>query len=164
MKRKIIKILGVALTIALIASLFVFAAPISAKNNPKFITDTTTYTITSQTIISMEPMGNDYMVRFEMISTYSIDGYFGLGTAIEYAHGVLDLITGEANFTYTMEVTYAGGGLTLHGVGWRIHGPYEGSRWTIISGTDAYANLHGHGTTTATATGNISTGTYHYAP
>lgn len=166
MKTKIIKILGIALTIALLSSLFVFAAPVSAKNNPEFFTATTIFTLTSPPSMVTEYMGNGYIVRVETVSEYVVTGDFGPGTAVGTARGVINLNTGQSNFSVCMEIDYPGQGtIVAEGAGRRAsYGAEQSSNWVIISGTDAYENLHGHGTSVATITGSVSTGTYHYAP
>jgi len=145
MKRKI---LAIALSLALLSSLFVFAAPVSAGT--EHISLDVQLTATGQVIdpSSIKILGNGRMMAAEWVTTYSVSGDWS-GTCDFSAKGVRVLATGRTVFDGVAEFVLAGGTITIRGVGIQPGGAAGSGGdgyWTIISGTGDYANLHGSGT------------------
>jgi hypothetical protein len=188
MKHRIIKVLGIVLTIALISSLFVFAAPVSAKSTEHFevTIETSLHLPPNVTTISERWVGRPIVVDgvpldgtvyiSDMIAEWDIiGGTFGTGTMMGHFFSSYNYCSGKGRTLGICDLDFGGGDTltvlmhcTKDFLGWEFPAPVKWStegRFTVISGTGSYENLRLVGDYAgAGGLGGIFTGIGCYAP
>ena len=142
MKRKI---LAIALSLALLSSLFVFATPVSATPS----TDIEITIDRTAQIIYMDTFkfrGNTLIWTAKWETHYDVSGDWE-GTCIFYGQGWRNEATGKTQFLGWVEFDLTGGTVSVVGIGRQTAGLGSGGfgNWTILHGTGDYASIHGGG-------------------